>query len=144
MATIILIGTDLPLLEGLAQTLGAIGHRPQLALTLSEASEIAATTLPLIAVVQRELAAGNAEALRIPLAPGGTLVLFRSDAGSPAPPLLPALQRAVMADLTLPLERHRLIALVHHVVDRARRTGRGPTQTPADQQAIKPEPLDGR
>jgi hypothetical protein len=31
-----------------------------------------------------------------------------------------------MADLALPLERNRLVALVQHVGERARLTGRGP------------------
>jgi hypothetical protein len=37
----------------------------------------------------------------------------------------PTLQRAVLADLALPLERNRLIALVQHVGERAKTTGRG-------------------
>ena len=136
MATILLIGNDLPLLEGVAQTLGAMGHQTHLALTIAEAAELASNgTAPLLAVIQRDLAIGNAEALRIPLAPGGTLVVFRTDADAPTAPLGAPLQRAVIADLALPLERHRLIALVHHVVDRARRTGRGPSHTPPEQQA---------
>jgi hypothetical protein len=136
MATILLVGTDLPLLEGVAQTLGAMGHQTQLALTLTEAADLASGgSAPLLAVIQRDLAVGNTEALRIPLAPGGTLVLFRTDAEEPTATLGAPLQRAVMADLALPLERHRLIALVHHVVDRARRTGRGPSQTPPEEQA---------
>jgi hypothetical protein len=45
--------------------------------------------------------------------------------GSPVISLGPGLQRAVLADLTLPLERNRLVALVAHVRDRALTTGRG-------------------
>ena len=81
------------------------------------------------------------------LAPGGAVVLFRSvgddgrDASSEqdgsggdatgaagaAPPaaLPPALQRTTLAELALPLERHRLVALVQRVEERARRAGRG-------------------
>lgn len=134
MAMILLVGTDLPLLEGLAQTLAAIGHQTQLAQSLAEATELAAPSAPLMAVIQRDLATASAEVLRIPLAPGGTLLLYRP-ANTPATALGAPLQRAVIADLALPLERQRLIALVHSVVDRARRTGRGPTQTPPEQQA---------
>lgn len=138
MATILLVGDDQPLLEGLAQTLGAIGQQTRLAGSMAEAREHSDEAVPLMAVIQRDLAAGNTEALRIPLAPGGTLVVYRSDPEVPSEPLGAPLQRAVMADLALPLERHRLIALVHHVVERAKRTGRGPTQTPPEQQAQQP------
>ena len=134
MATILLVGTDAPLLEGLSQSLAATGHRTQIALSLAEAAEAAAATRPLLAVVQRELATNVAETLRIPLAPGGTFVLFRVDPEGPTPALGAALQRAVIADLALPLERHRLIALVHNIVERARRSGRGPSQTPPEDQ----------
>ena len=46
-------------------------------------------------------------------------------------PLPSALVRLVLADLTLPLERNRLLALVHRVADRARVTGRETGETPA-------------
>jgi len=44
--------------------------------------------------------------------------------------LAPALQRALLADLALPLERNRLLALVQHVEERARATGRRSHDTP--------------
>ena len=137
MATILLVGTELPLLEGVAQTLGALGHQTHLAMTLADAADIAAAgTPPLLAVIQRDLAIDNAEALRIPLAPGGTLVLFRTQAEPTTTPLSAALQRAALADLALPLERQRLIARVHHVVGRAERVGRGGrTPPPPEQEA---------
>jgi hypothetical protein len=76
-------------------------------------------------VVSRTLAAAStSEALSIPLAPGGALVLYRV-VGSALVTLSPTMQRAVMADLTLPLERNRLVALVQHVGERAKTTGRG-------------------
>ena len=135
MATILLVGTDAPLLEGLSQTLAASGHRTHIALSLAEGAEFASSEPPLLAVVQRDLAANAAEMLRIPLAPGGTFVLFRLGPEAPTPALGTALQRAVIADLALPLERHRLIALVQSVAERAKRTGRGPTHTPPEDRA---------
>ena len=71
------------------------------------------------------------EVLAVPLAPGGTLVLYRTP-GSAAGALSPPFQRAVLADLTLPLERNRLVALVQHVEERARLTGRSPRHTPRE------------
>jgi hypothetical protein len=132
MSTILLIGSDTPLLEGLAQTLAAVGHLPVIAGTLADAAEVAHAAPPLIAVIERSLAFGG-DAFRMPLAPGGTLVLYRT-ARDPAPPLTPALQRLVLADVTLPLERKRLVALVQHVAERAQATGRGPVHTPPGRQ----------
>ena len=124
MTQILLVGTDVPLLEGLAQSLAALGHSAAVASSLHEARELAAQRTPLVAVVSRELAAATSgEMLGISLAAGGALVLYRS-VGAEAVTLPPTLQRAVLADLTLPLERNRLVALVQHVEDRAKATGR--------------------
>ena len=131
MATILLVGTDVPLLEGLAQTLAAVGHTTQLASSLAEAMEVAGLEPPLVAVIDRALIAPSGEALRIPLARAGTLVVYRPD-GASAAPLPVAVQRATLADLRLPLERQRLVALLQSVETRARSTGRDRIQTPPD------------
>lgn len=133
MATILLAGEDPALLEGLVQSLVALGHNPSVALSLSEARETAARgAAPLMAVIDRVFVDGSGtEVLGLPLAPGGTLVLYRTP-GSSAGALSPPLQRAVLADLTLPLERNRLVALVQHVEERARATGRTPRHSPRE------------
>ena len=131
MATILLVGTDVPLLEGLAQTLAAVGHTAHLAASLGEAIEAASVEPPLVAVIDRALILPAGEALRIPLSRGGTLVVYRRD-GATVGPLPVAIQRAVLADLRLPLERHRLVALLQHVEGRARTTGRDHMQTPPE------------
>ena len=126
MTQILLVGTELPLLEGLAQSFAALGFTPTVVQTLHEARESAAQHPPLVAVVSRALAAASTtDVMSIPVAPGGALVLYRA-VGSPIVTLSPTVQRAVMADLALPLERNRLVALVQHVGERARLTGRGP------------------
>lgn len=126
MTQILLVGTELPLLEGLAQSFAALGFAPTVVQTLHEAREFAAQHPPLVAVVSRALAASSpSDVVSIPVAPGGALVLYRA-VGSPIVTLSPTVQRAVMADLALPLERNRLVALVQHVGERARLTGRGP------------------
>lgn len=133
MATILLVGGDAALLEGLAQALGALGHQPRTVLTLHEAREHAALQPPLIVIAERQLAAESAsEMLSIPLAAGGALVLYGTLSAIPVS-LVPGMQRAVLADLMLPLERKRLIALVQHVEERARATGRGHRNTPTEQ-----------
>jgi DNA-binding NtrC family response regulator len=133
MATILLAGEDPALLEGLVQSLVALGHNPSVALSLAEARESAVRgDAPLILVVDRGFVDGSGtEVLGVPLAPGGTLVLYRTPGSTPGALPLP-LQRAVLADLTLPLERNRLVALVQHVEDRARATGRTPRHTPRE------------
>jgi DNA-binding NtrC family response regulator len=130
---VLLVGEDAALLEGLSQSFAALGYVPQVVSTLHDAREFALATPPLLAIVDGELAAeSGAEALAIPLAPGGALVLYHS-ADEDRPSISPTLQRAVLAELTLPLERNRLIALAQHVQERVRATGRGKRTTPPEQ-----------
>lgn len=136
MTSVLLVGSDVALLEGLAQSLGALGHQPAVARSLIEAREMAGACMPLVVVADRALASGaGAELLTIPLSAGGARVLYRT-AAAPLAPLLPALQRAVLADLTLPLERHRLAALVQSLGARARTTGRATRDTPTEGRAV--------
>lgn len=133
---VLLVGADSALLEGLSQSFAALGYVPQVVATLHEAREAALNGAPLLAVVQRELAdEASSDALAIPLAPGGALVLYHGTVDQ-RPTISPTLQRTVLADLTLPLERNRLIALAQHVQDRVRATGRGKRSTPPEQQAF--------
>jgi len=133
MTHILLVGTELPLLEGLAQSFAAQGFAPVVVQSLHEARESAAAQPPLIVVASRALAAvSSAETLSIPLAPGGAMVLYRS-VTTPLVTLPASVQRAVLADLSLPLERNRLMALVQHVGDRARATGRGLRDSASDE-----------
>ena len=121
---ILLVGSDAALLEGLAQTLAARGYMTAAAAGLQEAQECAATTTPLVVVVERDLAAAAPGLLLgIPLVRGGALVAFHERVEQAAV-LPPPVQRALLADLALPLERNRLLALVQHVEERARATGR--------------------
>jgi len=126
MTQILLVGSDGPLLEGLAQSLAAMGHTPRVATSIAEAQEAATHAAPLILLASRRLAGdGGAGALPgISLAPGGAIMLYH-EVGSGAVQLPPALQRNVLADLSLPLERKRFLALVQHVEERAHATGRG-------------------
>ena len=132
MTHVMLVGGDAALLEGLSQALAALGHTPRVVRTLKEARAWSSAQPPLVLVVDRLLASeAGADLLSAPLASGGARLLYRTSA-SPLAPLLPALQRAVLADLTLPLERHRLVALVQSVGERARLSGRTPKHTPPE------------
>lgn len=133
---VLLVGADAALLEGLAQSFAAGGYSPHVTSTLHEAREAAIAKTPLLAIVDSDLATeSSADALAIPLSPGGALVLFHGTVDT-RPTISPTLQRSVMADLTLPLERNRLMALAQHVQDRVRATGRDLRRTPPEQQAF--------
>jgi DNA-binding NtrC family response regulator len=132
---VLLVGSDAALLEGLSQSFAALGYAPRVAITLHDARELSVQLAPLMVVVEGELAAeSSAEALAIALAPGGALVLYHGTDDRPA--VAPTLQRAVMADLTLPLERNRLLALAQRVQERSRATGRAHRTTPPEQRLI--------
>ena len=136
MTYVLLVGGDVALLEGLSQLLAGQGLRLSVSLTLADAREACAAKAPLIIVVDRNLASSaGTELLALPIVGGGARILYRS-ASVPLAPLLPTLQRAVLADLTLPLERHRLVALCQSVSDRAKTTGRAPRDTPPDMRAL--------
>jgi hypothetical protein len=58
----------------------------------------------------------------LPLLPSSTLIIY--GASHDQKPFLPArVQRATLAYLVLPLERHRLLALAQSFDNRSRRTG---------------------
>lgn len=133
MATILLLGTNTALLEGLSQTLASAGHRGVFARSLSEAMELAAGDRPLLAVIERSVA--SPDTFRVPLQAGGAFVVYDSDQHS-AEPLPPSLARATLAKLVLPLERQRLLALLSKVVERSAATGRANRVTPPEQRAL--------
>lgn len=139
MATVLLIGTEESLLEGLMQSLATAGHRVRIVFTVDEGAEAAAVEPPLVAVVDRAIALADPSVVRLGLARGGALLLYRLSPDHSAPavtPLTPALQRAALADLSLPLERHRLVALIQRVEERARATGAGRHDTPPEHHAF--------
>jgi DNA-binding NtrC family response regulator len=133
MATLLLVGSSEPVMEGLAQLLATAGHRVTVATSAEEAVEMAVRVRPLVIVAERAAARG-ATLLGARLAPGGAIVLFEcSDAPSTA--VSPALRRVTVAELELPLERHRLVALVRYVEGRAQSVGRGRESGPPDAEA---------
>lgn len=120
---VILVGADAALLEGLAQSYATSGFSPQVVPTLMDACEVAAESAPIVAVVSRDLAlASVGDAMAIPLAPGGSLVLYHGGDSAGATPAL--LQRSVVAELVLPLERLRLVAITRSLAGRAEVVGR--------------------
>jgi hypothetical protein len=129
---VILVGTDVALLEGLAQTLIGFGHEVSLAETVGEAGGAVNGNLPAIAVVSCEALENGGPAFTLPLMPGGAIIVYGKTHGE-RPFLTQKLQRATLAHLVLPLERNRLLALVHSFESRSRTTGRSiPGQTGGD------------
>jgi hypothetical protein len=67
----------------------------------------------------------------LPLSPGGAMIVYGTSHDEQ--PFLPTkLQRATLAHLVLPLERHRLLALVQSFDSRSRTTGRRLREEPGD------------
>lgn len=128
---IVLVGADAALLEGLAQALSHTGQRVAVATSLDDGEELLSRHAPLLTVVERDLFATEAGGafLRQALGVGSALVAYRGAADT-SRPLSPALARHVLADLVLPLERNRLVALAEHLASRARAVGRNPDVTP--------------
>jgi hypothetical protein len=123
VAKVILVGADVALLEGLAQTLLGFGHDVLFSATIGETAAALNEDLPAIAVVSSDALQDEAFGATLPITPGGAPIVYgKSHAEKPFLP--PRLQRSTLAHLVLPLERHRLIALVQSFDIRSRTTGR--------------------
>jgi hypothetical protein len=124
---ILVAGHDAALLEGVSQALAALGHPITVAGSLDEARDGAPTQGFDVAVVQRALLE---DAAPVPLRPGGVLVLFRSPSErATRATLSPGLARLLLAEVELPLERHRLIALIRATLARMRSSDRPDTES---------------
>lgn len=124
MAKVILVGRDVALLEGLAQTLLGFGHVVSFAGTVREAAGTYVSEPQALAVVSTEALEEAGTGVSLPLAAGGALIVYSSSHDERIT-LPPSLQRVTLANLVLPLERHRLLALVQSFESRSRATGRG-------------------
>ncbi|MGQ0643262.1 MAG: hypothetical protein ACT4P6_21160 [Gemmatimonadaceae bacterium] len=125
---ILVTGRDPALLEGVSQALAALGHPITVANSLEEARDGAPTHGFDVAVVQRTLLE---DAAPVPLRAGGVLVLFRSASErTTRATLSPGLARLLLAEVELPLERHRLIALIRATLARMRAAERPDADPP--------------
>ena len=123
---ILLAGVNTALLEGLAQALANTGQRVVVADSIDEAEELQARQSAILTVAERSMVSDSDPErtfLRGTLAGGGALVTYR-EAGDTSRALPAQLARHVLADLVLPLERNRLVALAEHLATRARAVGR--------------------
>jgi DNA-binding NtrC family response regulator len=131
VAKVMLVGADVALLEGLAQTLIGFGHDVSFAASVAEAAGSLSENLPALAVVSCEALEEAGIGMTLPLTPGGAMIVYGTSHSDQ--PFLPTkLQRATLAHLVLPLERHRLLALVQSFDQRSRTTGRSTREEPGD------------
>lgn len=110
-------------MEGVAQTLLSSGFRVACARSREEAAMSIAEELPLILLVASDQTIRHPELLLLPRLPGGASILWYSVPGTEAP-LASSVRRHALAELRLPLERQRLVALARHVAERAAKSGR--------------------
>ena len=128
MAKVILVGSDVALLEGLAQTLLGFGHEVSFAATIAEVAGAHGIEPPAIGVVSADALLNAGLGATLPLAAGGALIVY-GPSHAERPELPSRLQRSTLAYLVLPLERHRLIALVQSFDTRSKATGRSLPET---------------
>jgi hypothetical protein len=114
---VILVGGDAALLEGLAQSLLSFDHEVVFAGTIPEIpiEDDGRSLLVVSTDVLEESGAGTT----IPISAGSSMIVYGTS-HSDRPFLSPRLQRATLAYLVLPLERHRLVALAHSFDSRSR------------------------
>jgi hypothetical protein len=134
MTMTLVIGSDDSVLEGIAQALGAAGHRSHVVRSVSEAVVALTEIRPVVALVERGCAS-DPEFLRLRLPPGTAVVLYRHD-DQDRPALPAAVQRLILADLVLPWERQRLVTMVQRLSERAVASGRARRDTPPEDRAI--------
>ncbi len=119
MTSLLLVGTDAALIEGIAQILTPRNYQLFFSRSLADALETVGDVRPLVVLVERSAIDEIRMTLRIPLGPRGAFVVFHGEDATPVP-LPHRVQRATLAELELPLERQRLLALIHYVENRAR------------------------
>lgn len=133
---ILLAGGNTALLEGLAQALASTGHKVVVANSADDADQFARSA-PILTIAPREMVSdpdASLSILRGVVSGGGALITYR-EAGDTSRALSAPVARHVLADLVLPLERNRLVALAERVSSRARAVGRHPDVTGPDSHA---------
>ena len=104
VANVILVGADIALLEGLAQTLLGLDHNVLFATTVGEAGVLANDNMPALTVVSSASLEDAGLGATLPLSLGSALIVYGPSHDEQ--PFLPTrLQRATLAHLVLPLER---------------------------------------
>ena len=121
MTALLIVGTDNALIEGIAQMLTP-DHELFFAPSLADALDTVGDARPFVVLVERSAIDEIRMTLRVPLAQGGAFIVFHRDNATPAS-LPGGVQRVTLAELELPLERQRLLALIRYVENRAQTVG---------------------
>ena len=122
MATILAVGPDAALLEGVAQTLIGAGHQVVIAGDIPEALQALRNRRPLLALIECDELEARGAMLQAIFSHGGAVIAFHCDDDDSRLPY--RVKRTTLAELKLPLERQRLLALVKYVENRALAAGR--------------------
>lgn len=122
MTSLLIVGTDTALIEGVAQTLTNRNHHLFFAQSLADALDAVGDARPLVVLVERSAIDEVRMTLRVALAPRGAFLVFRGKDSRPTP-LPHRVQRATLAELQLPLETQRMLALIRYVENRAHTLG---------------------
>jgi DNA-binding NtrC family response regulator len=118
MTAVLIVGTDTGLVEGVSQVLTSHDHQVFFAPSLADAMEAVGDLRPLVILVERSAIDEIRMTLRVPLAQRGAFIVFHAE--DTIPEALPhRVQRATLAELELPLEQQRLLALIRYVETRA-------------------------
>ena len=120
---VLIVGGEPAVQEGVLQSVRAAGLVAEGCPDLRCAHEATLEAPPVALVVHVSLTSAGEELRRLPLLPGGAMILFRDGEHAGASAGQPV-GRSVIAELSLPLERARLVALLSRIVARARVTGR--------------------
>ncbi|HSJ65292.1 MAG TPA: hypothetical protein VK922_15480 [Gemmatimonadaceae bacterium] len=120
---VVIVGGDAALQEGVLQAVRSAGLRAEAFRDAASARDAATDAPPLALVVHVNEARSSGATSQIPMRPGGAVILFR-DREDDRASVEQGFGRTVVAELSLPLERARLTALVSRIVERARVTGR--------------------
>ena len=136
MARVILVGADVALLEGLAQTMLGFGHEVLFAATVGEKAGALNANEPAIAVISSEALEDEDIALSLPITTGSAINVY-GKSHTDKPFLPPKVQRSTLAHLVLPLERQRLLALVQSFDMRSRTTGRSRREEAAEDSELQ-------
>lgn len=123
MASLLIVGTDTALIEGISQTLTAANHQVFFARSLADALDAVGDLRPIVVLVERSAIDEIRMTLRVPLAEGGAFIVFHGEDAITSP-MPNRVQRATLAELELPLEAPRLLTLIRYVENRAQIVGR--------------------
>lgn len=120
---VLIVGGDSAVQEGVLQSVRSAGLVAEWCPDVPSALDAVAEGPPVALVVHADYARAGEELRHLAPAPGGAVIVFHDIEQAPRP-IEASLGRAVIAELRLPLERTRLVALLSHLVTRARITGR--------------------